>query len=137
MNKEIKTDFDVTNEDFYLNYYTNDLKGWICVDLDKSDVSVESHFENGDYYGPENDSGPLPGGYYGRGYEIDNIDIPTEYMNELFFDEDDNEITKEEFLTLNNMSEKGLDNYLRAAKDELASEIEDYVYNHEDKFVGE
>lgn len=137
LDKEIKTDFDVTNEDFYLNYYTNDLKGWICVDLDKGDVSIESHFENGDYYGPENDSGSLPGGYYDRGYEIDNIDIPTEYMNELFFDEDDNEITKEEFLTLNSMDEKGLDNYLGAAKDELASEIEDYVYNHEEDFIGE
>lgn len=137
MNKEIKTDFDVTDEDFYLNYYTNDLKGWICVDLYKDDVSVESHFENGDYYGPENDSGSLPGGYYDRGYEIDNIDIPTEYMNELFFDEDDNEITKEEFLTLNNMDGKGLDTYLRVAKDELASEIEDYIYDHEEDFTGD
>lgn len=134
-NKEIKTDFDITNENFYLNYCTNKLKGAICVDLDKDVVDVKYHWENGDYYGPENDSGSLPGGYYGRGYEIDDIDVPVKYMNELFFDEDDNEISKEEFLQLNSLSEESLENYLTDAKEALSSEIEDYVNDNEEDFI--
>lgn len=133
----IKTDFDVDKDGFYLNYSADELKGWLYVDLAKDDVDVEYHWENGDYYGPENDSGPLSGGYYDRGYEIDDIHIPTEYMNEHFFDENDNEISKNEFLRLNNLNEKLLSSYLNNAKESLSSEIEDYVYDNEEDFIQE
>lgn len=133
----IKTDFDVDKDGFYLNYSADELKGWLYVDLAKDDVDVEYHWENGDYYGPENDSGPLSGGYYDRGYEIDDIHIPTEYMNEHFFDENDNEISKNEFLRLNNLSGASLSSYLNNAKESLSSEIEDYVYDNEEDFIQE
>lgn len=131
----IKTDFDVDKDGFYLNYSTDELKGWFCVDLDKNDVDVEYHWENGDYYGPENDSGSLPGEYYGRGYEIDDIYIPIQYMGDYFFDEEDNEISRDEFLRLNNLSEESLKSHLLKAKELLYSEIEDYVYDNEEDFI--
>lgn len=136
-NENIQTDFDVDREGFCLNYSTNELKGWFYVDLDKDDVDVEYHWENGDYYGPENDSGSLPGGYYGRGYEIDDIYIPIQYMGDYFFDDEDNEISKDEFLRLNNLSEESLKSHLLKAKELLSSEIEDYVYDNEEEFIQE
>lgn len=134
-NLNVKTDFDIDKDVFYLNYFANDLKGWFCIELDKDEVDVISHWDDGDFYSSDNDSGCLPGGYYDEGFEIDDITIPTKYTNEHFYDKDDNEISKEEFLQLNNLSEESLKSYLKKAKRLLSSKIEDYVDDNIEEYV--
>lgn len=135
--KDIKMDFEAFNDIYYLNYYSDNLKGWVCVQVYKEDVDVKYHWEGGDYYGPENDSGPLPGGYYGRGYYIDEVNIPKKFIEETFFDENDNEISKEDFFELNDYDEDLVNGCLNDAKDWLVSKIEDYVNDNADDFVFE
>lgn len=135
--KDTKIDFEDLNGEFYINYYNNKLKGWIALSIAKEDVDVKYHWEDGDYYGPENDCGPLPGGYIGRGYEIDEVDVPKRFIDEFFFDEDDNEISKEDFFELNDYDEDFVNMYINDAKDWLVYKIEEYVNDNSEDFVFE
>lgn len=129
--KDYQVDFGFDKPIFYLNYFGDNLKGVISMELEKGYTSVDYHYNRGDYYGPENDSGPLPGGYYGGDYEIDDIDIAMKYADVIFFDEEgETEISKESFLELNNNNEDLVNEHLVKAENAFYSEIEDYIADH-------
>lgn len=123
------------NDCFALEYY----KGFVdtyCIraEIYKDEINVKYHWENGDYYGPENDCGSLPGGYYGRGYEIDDVKYPEPDLSYL---KEDDKISEAEFIKANNLSESELSDIKKNIYEIFDQCLNEYINNNQESFINE
>lgn len=130
---EPDTEFDVLDNIVYLNYALPNQDCWLRAEADKEDIDVQSHFEQGDY--DSSSAGGLNPGWYGRGYEIDDVSIPFDRIQIHCFDSDDDEITGIKFKELTSLSEEQFAAIIKDAKERLVWEADYYVSENIDEFV--
>lgn len=137
--KNYKTDFDSWGDTFYLTYTSLDSNWWISLELNKEDITVKAEYEPGEWDGSE--AGGLPGGWLSYpGYYIDDIDTSAVEVSDIKYyigDDNDDELTLEEFKEGTGLSDVEVKKYVKEAEDIFADEIEEYVDNHEDEFIQE
>lgn len=133
--RDYETEFDYFNKEFYLDYWLKKSDDWfIELNVPKDFVEVETHFESGDY--DDSEAGGLSPGWYGRGYEIDDVIIPEKVVDVSFrVPESDDELTLDKFKEISKLSDEEIDKIIKNAREILAEEIENYVYNNLDDFV--